>query len=120
MKGSGDLARLVVQCATARGVRAPTNTLPVIQTTWVRQSQGTLDIILVDGDHFAEVQSLLERAYGAPDTTLRSSAPDCNGRSLTYSPQQIGALLNLTAPSDDALSEREALTVVSISGMNTP
>jgi uncharacterized protein len=72
MKGSGDLARLVVQCATARGVRAPTNTLPVIQTTWVRQSQGTLDIILVDGDHFAEVQGLLERAYGAPDTTLCS------------------------------------------------
>jgi hypothetical protein len=112
MNGSGDLARLVIQCAVSRGGHTPTNTSPVIQASWLRRSQGMLDIILVDGDHFSEVESFLQHSYGAPDTALRSSAPVCNGRSLTYTPQQIGAVLTLTGAS--------GLTVVSVMGRNKP
>ena len=99
--GSGDLVPLVVQCATNRGGHMPTNALPSVQGNWTHHSRDMQDIILVSGDHFAEVQKVLEQAYGAPDTNLGSAAvaPVGSGRALTYSPQQCGVVLNLTADS---------------------
>jgi hypothetical protein len=94
MGGSGDLARLVTQCATNRGGHVSTNALPVFEARWVRLSRPFQDIVVVDGDHFAEVQKFLEQACGKPDPAISSS--NVNGRSLTYTPDQIGALLNLT------------------------
>ena len=67
-KGSGDLTPLVMQYATNRGGHATSNTLPVLQASWTHQSREMQDIILVDGDHFAEAQKVLERAYGPLDT----------------------------------------------------
>jgi len=96
-KGSGDLAHLVTQCATNRGGRISTNPLPVIQANWIRQSRATQDIIVVDGDHFAEVQRLLELAFSKPGPGIvASAAAGVNGHSLTYTPDQIGVFLNLT------------------------
>lgn len=96
-KGSGDLALLVTQCAANRGGQISTNPLPVIQANWIRQSRATLDIIVVDGDHFAEIQRLLELACNKPGTGIVPSAgAGGNGHSLTYTPDQIGVLLNLT------------------------
>jgi hypothetical protein len=51
---------------------------------------------VVDGDCFTEVQRFLEQTYGAPDSTIHSSALVANARSLTYTPPQIGVVLNLT------------------------
>jgi hypothetical protein len=108
--GSGDLVPLVVQCATNRGGHIPTNALPSVQASWTHQSRDIQDIILVGGDHFAAVQQALEQAYGSPDSKLGSSgvAPVGNGRALTYSPQQCGVVLNLTADSKQ--------TIVSVMG----
>ena len=108
--GSGDLVPLVMQCATSRGAHAATNALPAIQASWTHQSRDMQDIILVPGDHFAEVQKVLQQIYGAPDTKLGSSAvaPVGSGRALTYSPQQCGVVLNLTADSTQ--------TIVSVMG----
>ena len=111
-KGSGDLAQLVVQCATSRGGHVATNTLPVIHVSWVRHSREFQDLIILEGDYFTEVQTFLEQTYGAPDTTIRSSAPIGNGRSVTYSPQQTGVVLNLTADSRQ--------TIVSVIGRQMP
>src|SRR5512133_735016 len=113
-EGSGDLVSLAMQCAASRGGHASTNTLPVVQANWTHQSREIQDVILVDGDHFAEIQKVLEQAFGAPDTKLGSStvAPVGAGRSLTYSPQQIGVVLNLTADSRQ--------TVVSVMGKKNP
>jgi hypothetical protein len=103
---------LVMRCATSRGGRVTTNGLPVIQVSWVRHSRGIQDIIVVDGDHFTEAQKFLEQAYGAPDTEIRSPGTIGNGRSLTYTPQQIGAVLNVTADSRQ--------TIVSVMGRQRP
>lgn len=93
-RGSGDFAQVVTQCATNRGGRLITNALPVLQAGWVRQSRPFQDIIVVDGDHFAEVQSALEQTCGKPDPGISGS--DANARWVTYTPDQIGVLLNLT------------------------
>lgn len=111
-KGSGDLAQLVMQCATNRGGRVTTNTLPVVQASWARQSREVQDILVVDGDHFAEVQKRLEQVYGKPDAGISSSAPIGNGRSLTYTPQLIGVVLNLISDSRQ--------TIVSVIGKQKP
>jgi len=111
-KGSGDLARLIVESATSRGAKGLSNSIPAVQGSWVRKSQENLDVIVVDGDHFAEIQTLLRQAYGAPDTTFLSSASIGNGRSVCYTPQQIGVVLNLTADSQ--------LTIVSVIGKPKP
>ena len=111
-KGSGDLARLIVESATSRGAKGLSNSIPAVQGSWVRKSQENLDVIVVDGDHFAEIQTLLRQAYGAPDTTFFSSASIGNGRSVCYTPQQIGVVLNLTADS--------RLTIVSVIGKRNP
>jgi hypothetical protein len=111
-KGSGDLARMIVDTATSRGGRAASNSIPTVQATWILKSQGNLDVIVVDADYFTEIQTLLRQAYGAPDTTLVSSAPVGNGRSLCYTPQEIGIVLNLT---DDW-----GLTIVSVIGKRKP
>jgi len=113
-KGTGDVVPLAMQCVASRGGHPSTNTLPVVQANWTQQSREIQDIILVDGDHFAEIQKVLEQAFGAPDTKLGSStvAPVGAGRSLTYSPQQIGVVLNLTADSRQ--------TVVSVMGKKSP
>jgi hypothetical protein len=68
----------------------------------------------VDGDRFSEVQKFLEQAYGTPDTGLGSSAvaPMGGGRVLTYSPQQVGVVLNLTTTS--------LQTIVSVMGRKKP
>jgi hypothetical protein len=112
VKGSGNLAQLLVDCATKRGAHAPTNPIPVIQASWTQRSESLLELILLEGDHFAETAKCLQHIYGAPDTALRSSAPECNGRSVTYTPQQIGTVLNLTGDS--------GLTVVSVMSKNKP
>src|SRR5436309_544256 len=99
VSGSGDLVPVVMQCAASRGGHTTTNALPVVQASWTQQSREIQDVFLVSGDHFEELQKVLEQAYGAPDTKLGSStvAPVGNGRALTYSPQQCGVVLNLTA-----------------------
>jgi hypothetical protein len=97
MKGSGDLAQVVTQCATNRGGHVNTNGLPAIEAKWIRHSRALQDIIVVDGDRFAEVQNLLEQASGKPDPAISSPEPAMDGsRWLTYTPDQIGVLLNLT------------------------
>ena len=111
-KGSGDLARLIVESATSRGAKAASNSIPAVQGSWVRESKEGLDVTVVEGDRFAEIQTLLRQAYGAPDTTFLSAAPVGNGRSLCYTPQQIGVVLNLTADS--------RLTIVSVIGKRKP
>jgi hypothetical protein len=92
--GSGDLVALVMNCATNRGGRVPTNVLASVQASWTHQSRDAEDIIVVTGDHFAEVRKALEQAYGAPDPRLGSMG--VAGGALTYSPQQCGVVLNLT------------------------
>jgi hypothetical protein len=111
-KGSGDLAKLISECMATRGGQVTTNRLPVVQVSWVRRPLEVQDIIVVEGEHFTEVQKLLAQAYGAPDATVRSSAPVGNGRSLTYTPKQIGVVLNLTAGSGQ--------TFVSVIGRHKP
>jgi len=108
--GSGDLVPLVMQCATNRGAYPATNTLPAILADWTHQSRDIQDIILVSGDHFTEVQKVLEQLYGAPNPTLGSSAvaPVGIGKALTYSPKQCGVVLNLTG--------YQAQTIVSVMG----
>jgi len=110
-KASGDLAPLILQCATNRGGRLPTITPPSIQAEWTHQSRPMQDIILVPGDRFSEVLAFLRQAYGEPDPKLGSSAlrPVGSGQSVTYSPQQTGVVLNLTGDSKQ--------TIVSLMGM---
>jgi hypothetical protein len=84
----------------------------VLQTNWARLSRETLDIIVVTGDHFTEIQNLLEQAYGKPDTGISSSTFIGNGSSLTYSPQQIGVVLDLTGDTRQ--------TIVSVIGKQKP
>ena len=112
--GSGDLVPVVMQCAVSRGGHATANALPVVLASWTHQSRELQDIVLVSGDHFAEIQKVLEQAYGAPDSKLGSSAvaPVGSGRALTYSPQQCGVVLNLTADSRQ--------TIVSVMGRQKP
>jgi hypothetical protein len=100
-KVSGDIVPVVMQCVTNRGGHVTTNTFPVIQAGWVYQLRDIQDVFLVDGDHFTEVQKVFEQAFGAPDTSRGSLAvaPVGLGRALTYSPQQIGVTVNLTADS---------------------
>ncbi len=94
-KGSGDLAQFVVQSISKHGGRVATNELPVIQASWFRESRPAQEVLVLKEDRFTELQRFLNQAYGAPDAAIRSSAS--NGRSLTYSLQQIGVTLNLTA-----------------------
>ncbi len=113
-KGSGDLVPLVLQCTTNRGGRLPSITPPRIQAEWTHQSRPMQDIILIPGDHFSEVQAFLRQAYGEPDPKLGSPPVRAvgNGQSVTYSPQQIGVVLNLTGDSKQ--------TIVSLMGMQKP
>jgi hypothetical protein len=111
-KGSGDLARLVAQCVTNRGGQVTATVQAAMPVGWVLHSREIQDLIVVDGDHFTEVQRLLEHTCGAPDSTLHSAAPVGNGRSLTYTPQQLGVLLNVTGDSRQ--------TVVSVIGRRKP
>ena len=95
--GSGDLALLVTRCVANRGGHAKTAKAATAPVTWIHYSRETEDIIVLAGDHFAEVQKFLEQTYGAADSTIQSSASARNVRPITYGPQQIGAMLNLTA-----------------------
>jgi hypothetical protein len=112
IKGSGDISRLVTQCATNRGGYVTTNAAPIIQASWICQPRTNQDIIVVDGDRFTELQTFLEQAYGKPDAGIKSSAPIGNGRSLAYSPGQTGAVLILTGDSTQ--------TIVSVIGKQKP
>ena len=112
VKNSGDLARLIIGYATSRGGHVVTNRPTVLRTSWICQSREAQDIIVLDGDYFTEVQRFLEQTYGAPETTIRSSTPVGNGRSVTYTPQQIGVVVNLTADSTQ--------TIVSVIGRRKP
>ena len=111
-KGSSDLARLITQCVTNRGGHVTATPHPATPVSWVLHSVKNQDLIVVDGDHFTEVQGLVERTCGAPDSTIRSSTPVGNGRSLTYAPQQLGVMLNVTGDSRQ--------TVVSVIGRGKP
>ena len=62
-------------------------------------SREALDILVVEGDCFATIQKRLEQVFGAPDAGVHSTSPIGNGRSITYTPKQIGAALNLTGNS---------------------
>src|SRR5262249_1542945 len=94
--------------------RTTTNTLPVIQASWTYQWREAQDIYLLDGDHFAEVQKVLEQVYGKPDAALGSQAevPLGTGRALTYSPQQCGVVLNITAINPGFESAQTFVTVM--------
>ena len=87
-RGSGDLVPLAMQCMASRGGHAFTNALPVVKANWTLQSRDIQDIILVDGDHFAELQKALEQAFGTPDTKLGSSivAPVGAGQFIDLQP----------------------------------
>ena len=100
-KTSGDLVPFVMRCATRRGAYVTTNTLPVIQASWIQGSKEDKDIIFVDGDHFSEVQKFLERAYGAPNIGLNSATFGRlrANRLLIYNLPQVGVVLELTANS---------------------
>ena len=78
----------------------------------IRGSRPIQDIIVADGDHFTEVQKVLEQALGKPDPGLNSSASDVNARFLTYTPAQVGVLLNLTGDWEK--------TIVSVIGKQKP
>ena len=98
VKASGDITAFVLQCATNRGAHVPTVTLPSIQAEWTHQSRPMEDIIQTSGDHFSELKSALEQAYGKPDPALGSSIqrPAGGGEWVMYSPQQVGVALGLT------------------------
>ena len=113
MKGSGDLARLITLCATNRGGHITTNALPVVSASWIRQSRPNQDLIVVRGDHFAEVQKLLELSCSTPGLGIASSE-GVNGHSISYSPDQIGVAVNLTV-----FTWRKE-TIVSIIGKQKP
>lgn len=113
-KGSGDLAPVVIQCVTSRAGLSTTNTLPVIHASWLLQTRTNEDVIILDGDHFTQVQNLLEQSYGKADgsiCTTNFAGGDC--RSINYTPSQIGVFFNLTRTWDDT-------TIVSIVGNNKP
>jgi hypothetical protein len=111
-KGSGDLGTIVTEYATHRGARPTTNTLPVVQANWIHGSQANEDFIVLDGNHFTQIQDLIERAYGKQDGTIRSDA-GVNGHSITYTPTQISIVLNVTTTWDPK-------TIVSIIGKQKP
>jgi hypothetical protein len=94
--GSGDLSQLVIHCVINRGGHLIATNAQAAPLSWVLHSRESEDIIILQGDHFSEVQKILEQTCGAPDSTLVSSAPLGNGRSITYSPKQLGVVLNLT------------------------
>ena len=96
---SGDLIQAITECATNRGSFAITNRQPVSRSDWIRVSREALDIIVVEGDRFATIQKLLEQVFGAPDADLHSTSPIGNGRSITYTPDQIGVAMNLAGNS---------------------
>jgi hypothetical protein len=114
VKGSGDFAPVMMRCLMNRGGHATTNALPVFQTTWICGSKTNEDIFILDGDHFAQIQNLLQQACGKPDGSIRSSA-DAGGNcsSTNYAPAQIGVFLNLSRTWDDS-------TIVSIIGTQKP
>jgi hypothetical protein len=110
VKCSGNLASVVIQCTTNRGGRTIANTLPEIQANWLSQTRTNEDVIVLEDDHFTQVQNLFEQAYGKPDGSIFSTnfaGGDC--RSISYAPAQIGVFLNLTRTWDDA-------TIISIVG----
>jgi len=108
IKGSGNLVQWMMQCATNRGGHLTTNVLPVIEANWVHHSRENQDLVVVEGDHFTEVQKSLELAYGSPDNEIRSPTPPERSPSLIYTPKQIGVVLSVTADS--------AQTIVSVIG----
>ncbi|HEY3762135.1 MAG TPA: hypothetical protein VGN23_10360, partial [Verrucomicrobiae bacterium] len=112
MKGSGDLSKLVAQCVTNRGGLMTTNALPIVHENWIFDSRPIEDVVVMDGDHFAEAQKFLERAYGKPDTGIISTNLNEDGHSLTYLPAQIGVTLNLTYGA--------GLTIVSVISKQKP
>jgi hypothetical protein len=95
VKSEGDLVGLLTHCALTRGATMRTNGLPPIQATWIHDSRSSQDIIVVEGDRFAEVQKVLEQACGKPQPNMTSL--NGNRRLLIYMPPEIGVLLNLTA-----------------------
>jgi hypothetical protein len=97
-QSAGDLSECLTQWVANSGGSTTTNALPVLQTSWLRHSRGTLDIILLNDDEFSKVQNLLEHAYGKPDIRVASFSAD-SGRTLTYSPTQIGVVLSVTGTS---------------------
>ena len=110
--GSGDLARLLTNCVTNRGGHTRVSRPATVPSTWVLYSREAEDVIVVAGDHFSEVQTILEQTCGTGDTTIKSSACVGNGRSITYAPKQLGVMLNLTADSSE--------TIVSVVGKRKP
>lgn len=103
-KGSGDFGPLVTQCVMTLGGHPTTNnTLPTFQANWFQLSQINLEVIILNGDRFTQVQALLTQAYGAPDNGIRSHTPIGNARSLTYTPLQAGVVLALTGNSEQTI-----------------
>ena len=114
VKGSGDFGSMLMRCLMNRGGHGTMNALPVFQTSWISGSRTNADIFILDGDHFTQIQNLLQRAYGKPDGSIHSSADaggDCS--STNYAPAQIGVFLNLSRTWDDS-------TIVSIIGAQKP
>lgn len=90
---SGDLSSFITGCATKYGGHPITDRLPIIQTEWRYKAdkQGVATYLI--GDHGTEIQSLLTRAFGAPDSGRGSSslAPDSKpgGQDGWYSHLQL-------------------------------
>lgn len=110
VKGSGDFARILTQCAMNRGSRTPTNALPALQAGWSYGIRTNEDIFIFQGDPYARIQDLLEHAFGKPDASIRSTeSAGGDTCSIYYSPGQIGVFLSLARTWDD-------VTIVSIVG----
>lgn len=98
-RNSGDIIQAVKECVISRGGFA-TNSSPLVsRSDWICVSREALDVIVLEGGRFETIRRLLEQVLGAPNADVRSSSPIGNGRSLTYSLNQNGAVLNLTGSS---------------------
>jgi hypothetical protein len=91
---TGDLGLFIVDSATRYGGHPDTNGVPIIQTEWRCRPDNNGIVIYVAGDRLSEIQPLLSRAFGEPDSA-RGSKPlaPCSpsGRKNGwYSHQQLG------------------------------
>jgi len=102
-RSSGDFIQVLTECVTSRGGFVTTNLPTVSRSDWIRVSRQPVDVLVLEGDRFATIQKILEQVLGAPDASVHSNSPVGNGRSITYTPNQIGAALNLTANSTNTV-----------------
>jgi hypothetical protein len=64
---SGDLAAFILKCAALRGSDVPTNGITPMSVRWTYHSNAVEDVFIVQGNHGAHIQSLLESTFGRRD-----------------------------------------------------